>query len=159
MGRRKAWDASAGTCVRDILLVELVGLLELCMELPGPPNVPRALSVFNDLGEPILRRDGGVLVEGRVCEDKAEPGLCGSVEAPVPGLNSVVVFSAWNSSSSSDPTSVTCEEIVFDACCEPAVGNGLGKEALPGDRKDFGERCSVIVIHQAQDVVAFWRLS
>ena len=54
-------------------LVELPGLLGSVTE-PPRPNVPPALSVFNDPGEPNGRREVVGLIEGRSREDKAEPG-------------------------------------------------------------------------------------
>ena len=153
MGRKKACDANEGTCVRDVLLVELAGLLEFVIEPRGPPNDPPALSVFHEPGEPILRRDGVPRIDGRVCEDSAEPGRLRSVEAAVPGLCPTPAPSAWKPSPSSDPSSVIREEITLGVCFGSEVGNGLGKEALTvdcGDCGGLGERGFAILSYQAR---------
>ena len=86
MGRKNAWEASEGTCVRLVRLVELGGLLESVMEPPGPPNAPPVLQDPIVEGEPRPRLDGGGRVDGRVCAEVADPGRFGSVDTAVAGL-------------------------------------------------------------------------
>lgn len=64
----------------------LVGLLEFVMEPPGPPKAPPVLQEAIVVGEPMTFRDRGARVEGRVCDDMAELGRFGSIEAAVVGL-------------------------------------------------------------------------
>ena len=80
------------------------------------------------------RRDGGARVEGRVAEDKDDPGRFGLVEAAVSGRLPVAAPSVWNSSPSSEAMSVMREDMMLGARCEPDVGRGLGKELLAGER-------------------------
>lgn len=145
MGRRKACEANEGTCVRLVRLVALGGLLKFVMEPPGPPNAPPILHEAIVVGEPIPLRDGGARVEGRVCDDIAEPGRFGSIEAAVVGLPPIACLSPWNSSPSSDAISVIRDEMTLGACWEPDVGRGLGKELLTGVRGEGGEREGSIV--------------
>ena len=84
---KKAWAANDGTWLREVLLVDVVGRLESVTEPPNP-QVPPALSVFNDPGEPIPRLEGTALVDGLVCDERADPGRYGLVDVEVPGLAS-----------------------------------------------------------------------
>ena len=133
MGRKKACEAKEGTCVRLVRLFALGGgLLELVIESPGPPETPPVLCDASVAGEPIPLLDGGGRVEGRVCDDTAEPGRFGSIEAAVVGLPSVVCPSVRNWSSVSDARSVMRDEMILGACWEPEFGSRLGKGLLIG---------------------------
>ena len=135
MGRKKACEAKEGTWVRLVRLFALWGgLLEVVMESPGPPEAPPVLHDASVAGEPIPLRDGGGRVEGRVCDDTAEPGRFGSIEAAVVGLPSVVCPSVRNWSSVSDARSVVRDEMILGACWEPEFGSGLRKGLLIGIR-------------------------
>lgn len=134
MGRKKACEANEGTCVRLVRLFALGGLLEFVIESPGPPEDPPVLHDASLAGEPIPLRDGGGRVEGRVCDDTAEPGRLGSIEAAVVGLPSVACPSVRNWSSVSDARSVMRDEMILGACWEPEFGSALGKELLIGVR-------------------------
>ena len=123
----------------------LGGLLEFVTEPPGPPKAPPVLHEANVVGEPLALRERGARVEGRVCDDMAEPGRFGSVEAAVVGLPTVVCPSLWYSSPSSDAISVMRVEIMLGASWEPEFGSGLGKRLLTGVRGEVGESEGSIV--------------
>ena len=116
------------------------------MEPPGPPNTPPILHEDIAVGEPTPLRDGGARVEGRVCDDIAEPGRFASMEAAVVGLAPVAWPSSWKSSPSFDAISVMRDEMTLGACLELDVGGGLGKELLTGVRGEVGEREGSIVM-------------
>ncbi len=123
----------------------LGGLLEFVMEPPGPPKAPPVLHEAIVLGELIPFLDGGARVDGRVCDDMAEPGRFGSIEPAVFDLPPVACPSLWNPSPSSDTMSVMRDEIRLEGRWEPDVGGGLGKELLAGTWEEVGEREGSIV--------------
>ena len=136
------------------MLVALPGRL-----MPAPTlSIPPLLSVLEDPGEPIPRRDGGAVVDGRVWDDIGEPGRYALLDRPVPGLKPVAGFSLPNSSPSSEPISVMRDEIMLAVSALPA-GKGFGNDALAGDLGAVEDAGSAMVKDQCYLVFAFWRLS
>ena len=121
----------------------LGGLLEFVMEPPGPPNAPPVLHEVIVFGEPMPLREGGARIEGRVCDDMAEPGRFGAIEAVEIGLSCVACPSPWELSPSSDAISVMRDDVMLGASWELELGSGIGKGLLAGIGVEVGESAIV----------------